>query len=284
MTQDKDWDLIIKPKPNIFHLGLKELFEYKDLIWLFVKRDIVAQYKQTVLGPLWLIIQPLLSTLFFTIIFGNFAKFDTKGIPYPIFTLSGLTIWNFFSTSLGKTSSVFVSNSAIFGKVYFPRLTVPVSALISNSFTFLIQFVILLFLLVYYKFVKNYDWHINYNLLILFPFVLLLCGLFGLGCGLIISSLTTKYRDLTFLIGFGLQFVMYFSSVVFPIDKFSGKIQTLFNLNPLLHIVGMFRAIFINAPLPGTQWILYSTGWTVLVLLIGAVIFNKVEKSFMDTV
>jgi lipopolysaccharide transport system permease protein len=284
MTQDKDWDLIIKPKPNIFHLGLKELFEYKDLIWLFVKRDIVAQYKQTVLGPLWLIIQPLLSTLFFTIIFGNFAKFDTKGIPYPIFTLSGLTIWNFFSTSLGKTSSVFVSNSAIFGKVYFPRLTVPVSALISNSFTFLIQFIILLFLLVYYKFVNNYDWHINYNLLILFPVVLLLCGLFGLGCGLIISSLTTKYRDLTFLIGFGLQFVMYFSSVVFPIDKFSGKIQTLFNLNPLLHIVGMFRAIFISAPLPGTQWILYSTGWTVLVLLIGAVIFNKVEKSFMDTV
>ncbi len=284
MTEEKNWDLIIKPKPNIFHLGLKEVIEYKDLIWLFVKRDMVAQYKQTVLGPLWLIIQPLLSTLFFTIIFGSFAKFDTKGIPYPIFTLSGLTIWNFFSTSLNKTSSVFVSNAGIFGKVYFPRLTVPVSTLISNGFTFLIQFFILLLLLLYYKIFNNYDWQVDLKLLFLFPIVLILCGLFGLGCGLIISSLTTKYRDLTFLVGFGLQFVMYFSSVVFPIDKFSSKIQLLFNLNPLLHIVGLFRAIFINAPLPEIQWLLYSAVWTILVLIIGAVVFNKVEKSFMDTV
>ena len=284
MKEQKEWDLIIKPKPNIFHLGLKEVIEYKDLIWLFVKRDVVAQYKQTILGPLWLIIQPLLSTLFFTIIFGSFAKFDTKGIPYPVFTLSGLTIWNLFSTSLNKTSNVFVSNAGIFGKVYFPRLTVPVSTLISNGFTFLIQFFILLLLLLYYKVFNNYDWQMDLKLLFLFPLVLILSSLFGLGCGLIISSLTTKYRDLTFLVGFGLQFVMYFSSVVFPIDKFSAKIQLLFNLNPLLHIVGLFRAIFINAPLPQTQWLLYSATWTLIVVTFGAIVFNRVEKSFMDTV
>jgi len=281
---EKEWDLIIKPKPKLFSFGLKELLSYKDLIMLFVKRDLVAQYKQTVLGPLWLVIQPLVTTLFFTIIFGNFAKFDSGTVPYPIFTLSGLTIWNFFATSLNKTSNVFVSNAGMFGKVYFPRLTVPVSALISNAFAFLIQFGILFILLLYYKLVNGYEWHVNWTLMSLFPIVLILCGLFGMGAGLIISSVTTKYRDLSFLVGFALQFLMYFSSVVFPVDKFSPKIQALFNLNPLLHIVNIFRAMILDIPFTNFYWLLYSTGWTIIVLIIGILIFNKVEKSFMDTV
>ena len=284
MKEETEWDLIIKPKPKVFSLSLGELFLYKDLIVLFVKRDMVAQYKQTILGPMWLVIQPLLTTLFFTLIFGSFAKFDAGTVPYPVFTLSGLTIWNFFASSLNKTSNVFVSNAGMFGKVYFPRLTVPLSALISNAFSFLIQFAILLILLLYYKLVNGYDWQVNWKLMALFPFVLILCGLFGMGAGLIISSVTTKYRDLSFLVGFALQFMMYFSCVVFPTDNFSPKIQAIFNLNPLLHIVNFFRAIFVNTPFNDLSWLIYSTAWTVIVLVIGMLIFNKVEKSFMYTV
>ncbi len=284
MQENKDWDLIVKPRVNIFHLGFKELWAYRDLILLFVKRDIVAQYKQTILGPLWLIIQPVISTVFFTIIFGNFAKFDTSGIPYPIFTLSGLTFWNFFSSSFNKTSSVFLSNAGIFGKVYFPRLTVPASSLIANFIAFIVQFVILIVLLLYYQFSGSYSWQMNFSLVWLFPFLLIVCGLFGLGLGLIMSSLTTKYRDLTFLVGFILQFVMYFSSVVFPLTNFSPKLQFLFNLNPLLHLINLFRAIMINSDMPSVLWLLYSLSFMLVTLFLGIIIFNKVEKSFMDTV
>ena len=284
MAQDKDWDLILKSKPGIFHLGLKEVIAYKDLIFLFAKRDIVAQYKQTILGPLWLVIQPLLTTAFFTIIFGKFAKFDTGGIPFPVFTLSGLTIWNFFASSLNKTSSVFLSNSSIFGKVYFPRLTVPISAIIANAITFVIQFMILILLLLYYKYIMNYDWEVNYVAAIGLPILLIFSSMFGMGCGLIISSLTTKYRDLSFLIGFVLQFVMYFSSVVFPTENLPVKIQQILNFNPLIHFVHLFRAIVINSPLPETSWLIYSSSFVFITLCAGILVFNRVEKSFMDTV
>lgn len=284
MSKEENWDIIIKPKSGFFSLGLKELFNYRDLIMLFVKRDMVAQYKQTILGPFWLIIQPLVTTLVFTIIFGNFAKFSSGTIPYAIFTLSGLTIWNFFSSSLNKTSSVFIGNASIFGKVYFPRLTVPVSSLISNGFAFLIQFSILIILLSYYKIVNNFSWEVNLKLVALLPFLLILTGLFGMGAGLIISSVTTKYRDLSFLVSFALQFLMYFSSVVFPINNFSPKVQAIFNLNPLVHIVNLFRAIMVNVPFSSYGYLLYVFVFVVIVLLTGIVIFNKVEKSFMDTV
>lgn len=284
MSEEKDWDLIIKPKPSMFQLGIKDLIAYKDLIFLFVKRDIVAQYKQTVLGPLWLIIQPILTTLFFTIIFGNFAKFNTPGIPYPVFTMSGLTLWNFFSSSLNKTSSVFVNNASIFGKVYFPRLTVPVSAIIANTITFVVQLLILMILLFYYKFSIDYDWHLNWKALALLPVLLMASSLFGMGCGLIISAVTTKYRDLSFLVGFVVQFVMYFSAVVFPLDKLSPKIQLILNFNPLLHFVNLFRAIIIDSPMPDMMWLGYGFGFMFVVLFIGILVFNRVEKSFMDTV
>ncbi|HWY12476.1 MAG TPA: ABC transporter permease [Bacteroidia bacterium] len=284
MTEEKDWDIIIKPKPKLFHFGFKEIWAYRDLIILFVKRDIVSQYKQTILGPLWLIIQPILTTVFFTIIFGKFAKFDTGGIPFPIFTLSGLTIWNFFAMSLNKTSSVFVNNATIFGKVYFPRLTVPFSAIIANFITFLVQFAILLLLLFYYKFFNNYVWQINYFGLLGLLLLLIIFSLFGLGAGLIVSSITTKYRDLGFLVGFALQFVMYFSSVVFPLDKLGPKWGSIINLNPLIHLVHWFRAIIINAPMPNMSLLLYSTAFMIIVLFSGILVFNRVEKSFMDTV
>jgi lipopolysaccharide transport system permease protein len=284
MAEDKDWDLIIKPKPNLFHLGFKELLAYRDLIFLFVKRDIVAQYKQTILGPLWLVIQPIITTIFFTIIFGKFAKFDTGGIPFPIFTLSGLTIWNFFASSLNKTSSVFVNNASMFGKVYFPRLTVPVSAIIANTITFAVQFLILIILLLFYKYSVNYTWEVNYQAMILLPVLLIVSSLFGMGCGLIVSALTTKYRDLSFLVGFVVQFLMYFSSVVFPLDKLSPKIISVLNFNPLYHLVSLFRAIMINSPMPDLGWLVYSTSFMCIILFSGIIVFNRVEKSFMDTV
>ena len=284
MSQNKDWDLILQPKPLFFSLGIKDIWEYRDLILLFVKRDIVSQYKQTILGPLWLVIQPLLSTIFLTVIFNYFAKFNSGETPYPIFILSGLAIWNFFSTSFSKTSNIFVSNATIFGKVYFPRLTVPISSIIANHLTFLIQFVILLIVILFYGSTKHYEWHVNLLALIFLPFILISSGLLGMGIGLIVSSLTTKYRDLSFLTGFILQFLMYFSAVAFPISSFNRTYQFIFNLNPVLHLVGFFRACILNSPLPGFYSLLYTAVFILVFLLMGMMIFQKVEKNFMDTV
>lgn len=282
--KEKNWDLVIRSKTPFLRLGLKELYRYRDLVMLFAKRDIVAQYKQTLLGPTWLVIQPILSTIFNTIIFGTLAKFDTKGIPYPVFILSGLTAWNFFASAFNKTSGIFITNASIFGKVYFPRLTVPLASIISNFITFIIQFALLLCLLLFYKFQNGYDWEINYKWLLALPLLLGAISLLGLGAGLVISSLTTKYRDLTFLTGFIMQFLMYFSSVAFPINSFGSKWEIFFKLNPILHLVSLFRAIVINAPLPDVMWLAYSIVSTLIILIIGILIFNKVEKSFMDTV
>jgi len=283
-NEEQKWDLIVTPKGNFFKLNLFELWHYRDLIMLLVKRDIVSQYKQTVLGPIWLIVQPVLSGIFFTIIFGNFAKFNTGEIPYPIFTFSGLTIWYFFATTFAKTSSVFITNSSIFGKVYFPRLSVPLSSLISNSVSFFIQFGVFVLLLLYYKFFRNYDFHVNFSLLIFFPPLLLLFGLMGVSIGLLASSLTTKYRDLSFLLSFGLQFLMYFSSVVFPLGGFNNKIQMLLNLNPLMHMVNFFRSIFLSSPSPSAFWLVYSTLFVLVTLFGSIIVFNRVEKSFMDNI
>ncbi|MBK9283221.1 MAG: ABC transporter permease [Sphingobacteriaceae bacterium] len=282
--EEDNWDLIVSPKSSLLELNLREVWNYRDLILLFTKRDIISQYKQTILGPLWLIIQPILSTVFFTVIFGWFAKFKTGEIPYAIYTLSGLTIWNFFSTSLSKSSSVFLSNAGIFGKVYFPRLTVPISIVLSNAISFIIQFIVLLCLLFIYTYFKDFNWQPNIKLFFLLPFILIIFAFYGMGLGLIASALTTKYRDLSFLISFMLQFILYFSSVVFPLDGFAGKFQLLFNLNPLTHIVKLFRAIMISTEMPDPKWIIYSITIGIITLLLGILIFNKIEKSFMDTI
>lgn len=282
----EDWDIVVTPKASVFRFNFPEIWRYRDLVTLLVKRDVVSQYKQTVLGPVWLIIQPLVSALFFTVIFGRFAKFNTGELPYPIFIFSGLTIWYFFSTTYSKTATVFLSNSAIFGKVYFPRLIVPISTFLSNSISFFIQFGVFVCLLVFYKFFKGFDIQMNYYLLPVFPLLVLMFGLMGMSVGLITSSLTNKYRDLSFLISYVIQFLMYFSSVVFPLDKLGsgGVIQTLINLNPLLHIVNMFRSIFFSTPMPDAHWLAYSAIMCVVSLFGSIAIFNSVEKSFMDSV
>jgi lipopolysaccharide transport system permease protein len=285
MAQDKDWDLIITSKPKGINLGISELWNYKDLVLLFVKRDFVSQYKQSLLGSLWFILQPLITTLVFSIILGGILGKST-GIPYPIFTLSGLTIWNFFSSMIGKTSNTFVANASIFGKVYFPRLTVPLSAMLSNYVSFLIQFLLFITVMFYYKYFQNFTWEINFGAILLLLWLLIIFSFLGLGIGLIVSSATTKYRDLSYLIGFGLQLWMYASAIIISLDNLPEKIQRILEWNPAIPIINSFRYIFLNyrSELFSYDQLIYPSVVSILFLFIGLAIFNRVEKSFTDTV
>ena len=277
-----EWTTIIKPKPRFFDLNIRELIRYRDLIYLFIKRDFVAYYQQTILGPFWYIIQPLITTIVFTIVFGNIARIPTDGIPQPLFYLSGLTIWNYFSTCLSSTSNVFVSNAGIFGKVYFPRLTVPISIVASNFVRFLIQFILFLGFYIYF-YISGANIAPNIFLLII-PVLLLQVAVLGMGCGILLSSLTTKYRDLGFIVGFGLQLWMYATPIVYPISQIPEKWRWIYIINPMAQIVEMFKYAFIGI---GTvNWIHY--GYTLIatsvILFFGLIMFNKVEKTFMDRV
>ncbi len=285
MAQDKDWDLIITSKPKGINLGISELWNYKDLVLLFVKRDFVSQYKQSLLGPLWFILQPLITTLVFSIILGGILGKST-GIPYPIFTLSGLTIWNFFSSMIGKTSNTFVANASIFGKVYFPRLTVPLSAMLSNYISFLIQFLLFITVMFYYKYFQNFTWEINCSAIFLLPWLLIIFSFLGVGIGLIVSSATTKYRDLSYLVGFGLQLWMYASAIIITLDNLPEKIQRILEWNPAIPIINAFRYIFLNyrSDLFSYQQLIYPSVISAVILFLGLVVFNRVEKSFTDTV
>jgi lipopolysaccharide transport system permease protein len=286
MATSKDseqWDLIVKSKYSLFDIDLQSLWKYRDLIMLFVKRDFVAIYKQTILGPLWYVIQPVLTTVVFTFVFGSIAKIPTGNIPAPLFYMAALVCWNFFSSCLVKTSATFITNSGIFGKVYFPRLAVPVSVVISNLIAFVIQlFIFLVFWLYYYSHGANIHFEISY--LLMFPVILLIMALMGLGCGIIISSITTKYRDLAFLVGFGVQLLMYCSSVIFPLDHVSGKLKVVIMANPMTSMIEAFRYIFTGSGTFEWMYICYSAIFTFVVLFAGILIFNKVEKTFMDTV
>lgn len=279
----KDWDLIIDGKTNKFGFRLNELWKYRDLIILFVRRDFVANYKQTILGPLWHIIQPLLTTITFTIIFGNIARLSTDGVPQLLFYLSGIVAWNYFSVGLTKTSNTFVANAHIFSKVYFPRLSVPVSIVISNMISFLIQLVLLFCFLIYYVGFTSYEF--NGNLWVLFiPVLLLLMAFLSLGTGIIISSLTTKYRDISFLIGFGVQLMMYFSSVLFPLSTVEGKLKYVVLANPMTSIIETFRYGILGKGEVNGYYLLYSVVVTVLLMTIGIFMYNKVERTFNDTI
>jgi lipopolysaccharide transport system permease protein len=285
MSQDSEstnWDLVIKPKAKFFQLNLKEVWEYRDLLLLFVKRDFVAQYKQTILGPLWHLVQPLVTTFLYTIVFGNFAKLPTDGSPNALFYLSGIVTWNFFAVCMGNTSNTFTSNAGIFGKIYFPRLIVPISMIISNLFRFLIQFIIFIGFLVYYM-SKSDAVHFDPLAILITPVLLLVMGLMGLGFGIIISSLTTKYRDLTHFLGFGIQLLMYLSPVIYP-SSFWGKYQWLIKLNPLTSIIENFRHLYIGSGSLDIQGLIYSMVFAFIVFLIGVMLFNRVERTFMDTV
>jgi lipopolysaccharide transport system permease protein len=277
------WDMIIEPHRHLLDLKLGDLWRYKDLVMLFVRRDFVSVYKQTILGPLWYLIQPLLTTVIFTFIFGSVAKLPTDGLPQFLFYMSGTVIWAYFSTCITKTSDTFITNSNLFGKVYFPRLAVPVSILISSLIAFGIQFVFFLGFMGYFA-LQGSMLHPNWWILLTPVLILIMAGL-GLGFGIIVSSLTTKYRDLRFLVQFGVQLLMYATPVILPISSFPQRFRWIILANPMTPIVEIFRYAFLGgAGTVNLPDLAYSFGFMLVVVIIGTVIFNRVEATFMDTV
>jgi lipopolysaccharide transport system permease protein len=276
------WTLTIRPKTGWFDLHLADLWRYRDLVTLFVRRDFVAQYKQTILGPLWFIIQPLLTTLTFTVIFGNVAKLSTDGLPKILFYMSGITAWSYFSECLTKTSETFSANAGIFGKVYFPRLAVPVSIVLSNLIKFAIQ--LGLFLGFYFYFLaRGTDIHPTSALLLL-PLLILLMAALGLGSGIIVSSMTTRYRDLRFLVQFGVTLLMYSTPVIIPLSKLPDQYRWIMLPNPMTSIIETFRYAFLGTGTFSWSQLGYTAGATTVILAAGVLLFNHVEKTFMDTV
>lgn len=272
----------IKPQNKWYDIDFKAIWQYRDLLVLFVRRDFVAVYKQTVLGPFWFFIQPILTTITFTFIFGNFAKISTDGVPPLIFYLSGLTFWNYFSSCLLSTSNTFVANAGIFGKVYFPRLITPLSVVISNLIKFGIQLFLLLIVFAYYWWVGKIQ--PNWTVFLMPIYIFMMAGL-GLGYGILISSLTTKYRDFTFLVGFGVQLLMYASPIIYPFSILSDKMRLILNiLNPMSSIIEAVKYGFLGQGVFSVFNLVISFIYMILLLFIGIVMFHRVEKSFMDTV
>lgn len=279
---EEQWTLIIKPTTGWFEFNLEDLWKYRDLLYMFVKRDFVAVYQQTILGPIWYFLQPVLTTLTFTIVFGNIAQISTDGLPQLLFYLSGIIGWNYFSDCLNATSGTFSSNAAIFGKVYFPRLIAPLSTVISNLIKFLIQFILFLGFLAYFI---STGANVNPNITILItPVLLILMAGLGLGFGIIISSLTTKYRDLRFLITFGVQLLMYATPVIYPLSALPEKYKVIVMANPMTPVIETFRYAYLGGGSFNPLHLVYSGVFMAVTLFIALMIFNKVEKNFMDTV
>lgn len=282
---DKNWLFEITPKNKFFSLNLKEVWQYRDLLTLFVKRDIVTVYKQTVLGPIWYLIQPLFTSVTFTIVFNNLAGISTGAVPPFLFNLAGITVWNYFTACLNGTSNTFAANAGIFGKVYFPRLIVPLSVVISNMLKFGIQFFIFS---TFYLYFYCSGAAVSLNPLVLFfPVLVVMMGILGLGLGMIISSLVTKYRDFSYLIGFGVQLLMYLSAVVYPMVLITQKMPEyawLIHYNPLAYIIETSRYMLLNIG----EISIFGIGYTILITIVifftGLLIFNQTEKSFIDTV
>ncbi|GMV32869.1 MAG: ABC transporter permease [Chloroflexi bacterium] len=279
---EENWSLVIRPQRAWWDLRLGELWRYRDLVWLFVWRDFVAYYKQTILGPLWYLIQPILTTGVFTIIFGNIAQLSTDGLPPFLFYLAGNTVWTYFSASLTSTSSTFTSNAGLFGKVYFPRLVIPLSIVFSQIISFGLRFLVFLGFLIYFM-ASGSDVYPNWWILLMPIHIVIMAGL-GLGMGIIVSSLTTKYRDLQQLVGFGAQLLMYATPVIYPLSSITGGWRWLILANPMTPVVETFRLAFLGTSAMSPAYLLYSLAFTFLVLLIGVLIFNRVENNFMDTV
>lgn len=283
--EPEDWDIEIIAKNNWLDLKLNDIWRYRDLLLLLVRRDFVSLYKQTILGPLWFFLQPLFTTLIYTFVFGSLAAISTDGLPKPLFYLAGITAWNYFADCLNKTSSVFTSNANLFGKVYFPRLIIPLSNVVSNLIRFSIQLLLFFIMMGIYLF-KGTVLHVNAYIL-LCPILLLLMAMLGLGLGMILSSLTTKYRDLTFLMAFGVQLMMYLTTVIYPLSTVKAKYPSyswLVEYNPMTSIIEAFRYGFLGQ---GTFTMLslgITTAITVIIMLLGIIIFNRVERNFIDTV
>lgn len=280
---DENWTMTIEPQRSLLDLRLGELWRYRDLVLLFVRRDFVSVYKQTVLGPLWYLIQPLLTTITFTVVFGNIASLPTDGLPQFLFYMSGTVVWGYFAACLTKTSETFVQNANLFGKVYFPRLAVPVSVLISSLITFLIQFAMFLAFMLYFA-VRGTPIQPEWLWIALSPVLILMMAGLGLGFGVIISSLTTKYRDLRFLVQFGVSLLMYATPVIYPVSSIPERFQWVILANPMTPIVEAFRFAFLGAGTVDTGHLLYSFAFMLVVVFLGSVIFNRVEQTFMDTV
>ena len=280
-NKNTEWTNVISSDHSLFKLNLKEVWDYRDLVYMFVKRDFVSSFKQTILGPLWFFINPIFTTVVYLIVFGNIANLSTDGAPKILFYLAGVTLWNYFSSSLGGTSNVFVGNAGIFGKVYFPRLVMPITIVISNLMRFGVQFLLFIVVFFYYW----YKGEVTPNWWVLFtPIFILMMSLFALGVGMIFSSLTTKYRDLSMLLSFGISLYMYATPVIYPTSMLSAKIQPYAKYNPLTGIFEGFKYAWMGVGEFNPIMLVYSTIIILILLAIGTVIFNKVEKGFMDTV
>jgi lipopolysaccharide transport system permease protein len=284
---DSGWDLVIEPHNSLFNIKLMDVWRYRDLLILLVKRDFVSFYKQTILGPLWFFIQPLFTTIIYTFIFGNLAGMSTDGLPQPLFYMAGIAAWNYFADCLTKTSTVFKDNANIFGKVYFPRLIMPLSIVVSNLVRFAVQMLLFLFTMAWFYWIKgNTNFHFTY-FVFLFPYTVLLMALLGLGLGMIISSMTTKYRDMAFLVTFGVQLLMYATTVIYPLSTAIEKFPTyswLIKYNPMTPIIESFRMGFLGTGTFNWESLLYTSIVTFVILFLGIFIFNRVEKNFVDTV
>ena len=281
--QNENWDMVIQPQRRLLDLRLVELWHYRDLIMLFVRRDFVSVYKQTILGPLWYLLQPLLTTITFTIIFGSIASLPTDGLPQFLFYMSGTVLWSYFSSCLTKTSETFVQNTHLFGKVYFPRLAVPVSVLISNLVTFAIQLAMFLGFVLFFV-LRGSSVHPNWDWVFLSPILILMMAGLALGFGIIISSLTTKYRDLRFLVQFGVQLLMYATPVIYPVSSIPARFRWVIIANPMTPIVEAFRYAFLGVGTVNNGQLLYSLAFMLVSVFLGVIIFNRVEQTFMDTI
>ena len=284
-TPIPETSIVIESNHKLFDLNLTTVWHYRDLLMILVKRDFISFYKQTLLGPIWFFVQPLFTTLTYIVIFGNIANVGTDGLPQALFYLSGITLWNYFSDCLLKTSTVFRDNSNIFSKVYFPRLIIPLSIIISNLIKFVVQFLLFLGFLFYYYYFQGFQVQLHLlDVLLLFPLLIITMAFLGLGLGLIISALTTKYRDLSFLVTFGIQLMMYTTTVIYPLSITPGKFRKLIAINPMTGVIETFRNIFLGKGEISFDTLGYSLIFTIVALLLGLLIFNKVEKNFIDTI
>lgn len=280
-TAIEKWDSVIESKHSLLDINLKELWHYRDLLVLFVRRDFVTVYKQTILGPLWFFIQPILTTITFTIIFGNVAQLSTDGAPKLVFYMAGITLWNYFSTCLTTVSGVFNANAGIFGKVYFPRLIMPLTIVISNLMKFGVQFLLFICFVLYFYF--NGEIVPNWWIL-LTPVIIVLMALISMGIGLILSSMTTKYKDLNQLISFGVQLFMYATPVIYPSSSVPADYAWVVELNPLVGLFDYMRYAYLGIGTFSIDYLLYPTLFSIVILLLGVLVFNKTQKTFMDTV
>jgi len=280
--EESDWTLVIRPKGKWFDLRLGELWQGRELVWLFFWRDFVSLYRQTIFGPLWYLFQPLLTTIVFTVVFGRVAHLSTDGLPQVLFYMSGTIVWSYFATAVTKTSTTFLANAQIFGKIYFPRLAVPLSILLSTLVAFGIQFLMYLGFLVYYM-LEGTSAHVTAWALFL-PFLILIMAGLGLGLGIIVSALTTKYRDLQYLVTFGVQLLMYTTSLVIPLSSVHGKYRWVMIANPMTEVIEVFRRGFLGAGTVTAPLLMYSTAFSVVAVIVGVALFNRVERTFMDVV